>query len=156
MANSISISPAPYVKALNTVSSTSYAPQYVKCNTNGLPYSFNSPNATFNPSQPQSNQRDVYKFEIPGFEIIVRPKFNPVMNSSNLDTQYQLRGDKPMNSYYISNFDETSTGGSRANSANIMNMQDIYHNNQSFATDNSQSQFQQRQNSPGFNNLYYG
>jgi hypothetical protein len=119
-----------------TVSSTSqyfsHAPQY-NYNTNnadGLSYSINSPNATFNATQPQLN----HKFEIPGFEIemIIRPKSNPIMN---LDMQCQLREDKShssMNAYYV---DGTFANGDSANFVNVMNM------------DNSQFQFQQQKNS---------
>jgi hypothetical protein len=92
---------APFVNALNAVSSSlQYCPHTSQSNTNnnGLlasNYFANLPNTTFESSQPQVNRYDVYKFEIPGFEIIIRPKSNQVMNFNQLSMQSY----SSMNSY---------------------------------------------------------
>jgi hypothetical protein len=142
-----SISSPHCVNALNTVSSTSQycsnTPQYIDGNTDRLPY---PPNTTFSSSQSQCN---FFKFEIPGFEIIIRSKPNSIMNLNNLYAQYQPQSHSSMNSCYISG---TSDSGNLANPGNIMNIQNT-DNSQSFVTENLQSQFQQ-QNSLGFNNFH--
>ena len=158
-----SIPQAPFVNALNTVSSASSYTQQYNTDANGQQFSshFNPPNMTFDSSQPQVNQRDIFKFEIPGFEIIIRPKINQVMNLSNLNAQSHSSMDSysPLavnqNQNYTSNVDGNSARGSYANSVNSMNAMNIQntYNSQSF-TDNLQSQFQQQQNSFGFNNFH--
>src|SRR5437868_12633953 len=69
MFNNSNNSISPVNNALNTVNSTSQyfsnLPQYDDCDTNGLPYSVNPQNATFNSFPPQI----IHKIEIPGFEI---------------------------------------------------------------------------------------
>jgi hypothetical protein len=94
------ISRVPIINSPNTFSSVPQCCHHVSQSdnyfTNGQPASnhiVNLPNSTiFDSSQPQVNH---YKFEIPGFEIIVKPKSNVVMNLSNLNTQHQSY----MNSY---------------------------------------------------------
>lgn len=95
------ISQPPFVNSFNPVNSASQYCPYVSqnniYNTNGQLASnhfVNLPNSTtFGSFQSQVNQCNIFKFEIPGFEIIVRPKSNQVMN--NLNTQHQ----SSMNSY---------------------------------------------------------
>ncbi|RIA89312.1 hypothetical protein C1645_825077 [Glomus cerebriforme] len=148
--------------SFNTASSTLQycAPQYINSDTNGQvsnhSHSDNSRNKLHS-SQPQINQCGVYKFEIPGFEIIVRPKSNPMINLNNLGAQSHsstnsyyspttvMSSQLNQNQNYIPSV-ENSANESYANSVNsmnIMNMQNIY-NDQPFFTDNSQSQFQQQ------------
>ncbi|RIA93305.1 hypothetical protein C1645_762752 [Glomus cerebriforme] len=57
---------APLVNAFNTVNATSlqdssYTPQYVNCNTNGLSHPVNSSNMSLNSPQSQVNQCDVFR-----------------------------------------------------------------------------------------------
>ncbi|CAB4375080.1 unnamed protein product [Rhizophagus irregularis] len=120
-------------------------------NTNGYYPNVNLSDTTF---QPQLNRSNIFIFEIPGFEIVIRPKVNQFMNLNNLNNLNM----PSMNSYssvaanqnYV---DGNSASGSYVNNMNTMNMQNIYNNNnnQSFITNNSQYQFQQ-QNSLGYNN----
>ncbi|CAB4375079.1 unnamed protein product [Rhizophagus irregularis] len=98
------ISQTPFVNSLNPVSSIPQCCPHVSqsnnYNTNGQlasNYFINSPNSTtFDPFQQHVNQCNIFKFEIPGFEIIVRPKSNQIMNLNNLNTQNHQSS---MNSY---------------------------------------------------------
>jgi hypothetical protein len=93
MTNNNDILQAPFVNALNAASSSSqYYPHTSQGNTNtnvqqASNYFVNLPNTTFDSSQSQANQYDVFKFEIPGFEIIIRPKSNQIMNFNYLSMQ---------------------------------------------------------------------
>ncbi|CAG8622531.1 7123_t:CDS:2, partial [Funneliformis mosseae] len=53
-----------------------------------------NPPQSIGSSQPQMNQCAIFRFEIPGFDIIIRPKSNLSMDFNYLDTQYQLQQDQ--------------------------------------------------------------
>lgn len=153
---------APFVNAPNTVSSASqYYPHTSQnnTNTNGQQASnhfLNLSNTVFDSSQLQVNQYGVFKFEIPGFEIIIRPKSNQIVDFNNLNMQSHSSVDSyssGMSSQLNQNQNFVNgnfAGESYANSdMSTTNM----HNNQSFIADNSQYQFQQ-QNSLGYNSFH--
>ncbi|CAB4486689.1 hypothetical protein RhiirA5_357086 [Rhizophagus irregularis] len=150
------ISQVPFINSLNTVSSVPQCCPHVSqsnnYNSNGQPVSnhfVNLPNSTtFDSFQPQVNQCNIFKFEIPGFEIIVRPKSNQVMNLNNLNAQHQ----SSMNSYspvaimpsQLVNQNQNYINGnfvsnSHVNSVNNMNTDNLqYQNHQQFGYNNFQ------------------
>jgi hypothetical protein len=150
------ISQTPFVNSLNPVSSIPQCCPHVSqsnnYNSNGQPVSnhfVNLPNSTtFDSFQPQVNQCNIFKFEIPGFEIIVRPKSNQVMNLNNLNAQHQ----SSMNSYspvaimpsQLVNQNQNYINGnfvsnSHVNSVNNMNTDNLqYQNHQQLGYNNFQ------------------
>jgi hypothetical protein len=166
--NSISPTSLNSLNSFSTVSSTledhpTIVPHDNINYINGQHY-VNSPNMAFDSSQPQMSQYEVFKFEIPGFEIIIRPKLNSVVPVNNLDAQSYSFSDSyssvavmpsqlNQNQSYISR-NSGNASGSCASSENNINAQNIYNNDQTFVMDDSQSQIQQQQNSLGFNNFH--
>jgi hypothetical protein len=143
----------PFVTSPNTVNSASQYCSYAsQSNSNGQQanHFVNLPNSTtFNSSQSQVNQCNTFKFEIPGFEIIIRPKSNQITNLNNLNTQYHSSMDSyspvavmPSQLSQSQNYiDRNFVSGNYVNSVNDMN------------TDNLQYQIHQQQNIPGYNNF---
>jgi hypothetical protein len=131
---------APIVNALNAVgSSLQYCPHTSQSNTNNngqqaSTYFANIPNTTFESSQPQVNRHDVYKFEIPGFEIIIRPKSNQIMNFNQLSMQSH----SSMNSY--------SPGMSSQQSHSQQSHSQQSHSSMDFYSPGMSSQLNQNQN----------
>ncbi|CAB4374109.1 hypothetical protein RhiirA5_482856 [Rhizophagus irregularis] len=77
---------------------TSYVPQYIGHNVNQ-----NSPQFIQNISPPfnfpQTNHPQMFRFEIPGFEIIIVPTSPPFVNLNNLDMENHLQQDLSNNGY---------------------------------------------------------
>src|ERR1044072_7062684 len=66
----------------STTQSSYYAPQYANRGTPSLNTNFS-----------QSNNSEIFRFEIPGFKIIVIPTSSPFANLTNLDMQNQFQQD---------------------------------------------------------------
>lgn len=77
---------------------TSYVPQYIGHNANQ-----NSPQFIQNISPPfnfpQINNPQMFRFEIPGFEITIVPTSSPFVNLNNLDMQNHFQQDLSNNGY---------------------------------------------------------
>lgn len=145
-----------FMNAFNTSQNRFHA-SHGNINTNGHYSNVNLPDTT---SQPQLNRSNIFIFEIPGFEIIIRPKSNQFMNLTNLNipsmNSYSsvagMSSTLNQNQNYVNG--NSASGNYDVNNMNTINMQNGLNNNQSFITNNSQYQFQQ-QNSLGYNS-YHG
>ncbi|CAI2162985.1 12999_t:CDS:1 [Funneliformis geosporum] len=73
---------------------SSYEPQYINYDTSEQGILNQNPPQSIDTSQSQMNQCSIFRFEIPGFDIIIKPKSNSTMDLNNLDTQYQLQQDQ--------------------------------------------------------------
>src|SRR5581483_7395321 len=92
-------------------------PQSIMDTSSSLPNG--SPNMSFNPPQTPINDSEIFKFAIPGFQIIVIPTSAPFAYSNNFDMQYQFQRDDAFSSYNspqlhqdISSVHETPGGSS--------------------------------------------
>jgi hypothetical protein len=129
-------------------------PRSVMDTVSSLPYNFfnidfnpdNFFNMDFNPPpQIPTNDPEIFRFAIPGFQIIVIPTSSPFANLSNFDIQCQLQQEQAFPSY------TTSISHSQLN----QDVSGVYetHSGSSVIHNNHQQQHHHQQNSQNFNNL---
>ena len=95
-------------------------PQSVMNTYSSLPS--NPLNMTFNPPQMPTSNSEIFRFMIPGFQIVVIPMTSPFANLSNFDMQYQFQQDHAFSSHNSSQLYQDVSGVSGGSFVNIHNI----------------------------------